>query len=96
MPDSFAVSLQYLLPKQALTVLAGKIASARAGWFTTALVRAFVSHYDVDMTEAEHADTGTWKTVWRLLLVTACTHHGTVLVAGCSSCGRPFRDQRGL
>ena len=56
MPDSFAVSLQYLLPKQALTVLAGKIASARAGWFTTALVRAFVSHYDVDMTEAEHAD----------------------------------------
>jgi hypothetical protein len=40
------------------------------------------------------ADTGTWKTVWRLLLVTACTHHGTVLVAGCSSCGRPFRDQR--
>jgi phosphatidylserine decarboxylase len=56
MPDSFAVSLQYLLPKQALTVLAGKIASARAGWFTTALVRAFVSHYDVDMTEAEQAD----------------------------------------
>lgn len=56
MSDSLAVSLQYLLPKQALTALAGKIASARAGWFTTALVRAFVSHYDVDMTEAEHAD----------------------------------------
>jgi hypothetical protein len=26
------------------------------------------------------ADTGTWKTAWRLLLVTACTHHGLVLV----------------
>lgn len=56
MSDSFAVSLQYLLPKQALTVLAGKIAGARAGWFTTALIRAFVSHYKVDMSEAEHSD----------------------------------------
>lgn len=56
MSDSFAVSLQYLVPKQALTILAGKIASARAGWFTTALIRAFVSHYRVNMAEAEHAD----------------------------------------
>ncbi|MCO5103991.1 MAG: archaetidylserine decarboxylase [Burkholderiaceae bacterium] len=56
MSDSFLVSLQYLLPKQALTVLAGKIASARAGWFTTAMVRAFISHYGVDMTEAEQPD----------------------------------------
>jgi hypothetical protein len=40
------------------------------------------------------ADTGTWKTAWRLLLVTTCTHHRLVLVAECPSCGRPFRDQR--
>jgi hypothetical protein len=40
------------------------------------------------------ADTGAWKTAWRLLLVTACTDHGLVLVAECPSCGRPFRDQR--
>ena len=40
------------------------------------------------------ADTGTWKTAWRLLLVNACTQHGVVLVAECPSCGRPFRDQR--
>lgn len=56
MSDSLAVSLQYLLPKQALTALAGKLASARAGWFTTALVRAFVSHYRVNMAEAEPSD----------------------------------------
>ncbi len=62
MPDSFAVSLQYLLPKQALTVLAGKIASARAGWLTTALVRAFVSHYRVDMAEAEQPDPAAYPT----------------------------------
>ena len=39
------------------------------------------------------ADTGTWKTAWRLLLVTACTGHQHVLVAECPSCRRPFRDQ---
>ncbi len=40
------------------------------------------------------ADTCTWKSAWRLLLVTACTHHRVVLVAECPGCGRPFRDQR--
>ncbi|MGP1630397.1 MAG: archaetidylserine decarboxylase, partial [Giesbergeria sp.] len=60
MSDEFAVFLQRLLPKQALTVLAGRIASARAGWFTTALVRAFVAHYEVNMAEAEHADPATY------------------------------------
>ena len=40
------------------------------------------------------AETGTWKTTWRLLLVTACSDHGLFLVAECPSCGRPFRDQR--
>ena len=40
------------------------------------------------------ADTGAWKAAWRLLLVTACTQHGVVLVAECPSCRRPFRDQR--
>ena len=40
------------------------------------------------------AETGVWRTAWRLLLVTACADHALVLVAGCPSCGRPFRDQR--
>ena len=56
MSNSLAVSLQYLLPKHALTVAAGAFASARAGWFTTAAVRAFVSHYKVNMAEAEQPD----------------------------------------
>lgn len=56
MPDSLAVSLQYLLPKQALTQLAGKFASAKAGWLTTAAVKAFISHYQVNMAEAEQSD----------------------------------------
>jgi hypothetical protein len=40
------------------------------------------------------ANDGAWRTVWRLLIVTACTTHGTNLIASCPSCGRPFRDQR--
>jgi len=40
------------------------------------------------------AETGAWKTAWRLLLVAACTDHGLVLVAECPACERPFRDQR--
>ncbi len=39
------------------------------------------------------ADTGTWQTTWRLLIVAACTRHQSLLVAECPSCGRPFRDQ---
>ncbi|MBK7611201.1 MAG: TniQ family protein [Actinomycetales bacterium] len=40
------------------------------------------------------ADTGAWKTAWRLLLVTTCTDHGLVFIAECPACERPFRDQR--
>ena len=40
------------------------------------------------------AETGAWQTVWRLLTVTACTRHETLLVAECPACRRPFRDQR--
>ena len=40
------------------------------------------------------ADTGTWQTVWRLLIVTTCTHHQSLLAVECPSCRRPFRDQR--
>ncbi|MGL4808662.1 MAG: archaetidylserine decarboxylase, partial [Giesbergeria sp.] len=50
MSDRLAVFPQYLLPKQALTAVAGRIASAHGGAFTTALIRRFVSRYGVDMT----------------------------------------------
>lgn len=50
--DRFAVTPQYLLPKRLLTVLAGKVANLRAGPLTQALIRRFVAHYRVDMSEA--------------------------------------------
>jgi len=56
MSDRLAVLPQYLLPKQALTVLAGRIASARGGSLTTGLIRWFVGRYGVNMAEAADAD----------------------------------------
>lgn len=40
------------------------------------------------------AATGTWRSAWRLLLVTTCTRHRSLLAAQCPACYRPFRDQR--
>lgn len=54
--DRLAVLPQYLLPKQALTRLAGRIASAQGGALTTALITRFVARYNVDMAEAAQPD----------------------------------------
>ncbi|NOU01473.1 MAG: phosphatidylserine decarboxylase [Gallionella sp.] len=56
MSDRLAVLPQYLMPKQLLTVLAGKFASARLGGLTTAVIRRFVARYRVNMQEAENSD----------------------------------------
>ena len=52
MTDRPAVLLQYLLPKLALTMLIGKLASARAGSWSHAAIRRFIARYGVDMAEA--------------------------------------------
>ncbi len=52
MSDRLHVLPQYVLPKQALTTFAGKIANARAGRATTFLIRWFVGQYGVNMEEA--------------------------------------------
>ena len=51
-----AVRWQYLLPKQALTQLAGAAARAQAGALTTAAIRWFIGRYGVDMGEAANPD----------------------------------------
>ena len=56
MSDRLAVLPQYLLPKQAMTRLAGRIASAEGGAFTTRLIRWFVGRYGVNMAEAAEPD----------------------------------------
>ena len=52
MSDRLAVLPQYLLPKLALTRLAGRFAGARAGWLTQWAIRRFVARYRVDLSEA--------------------------------------------
>jgi phosphatidylserine decarboxylase len=46
------ITQQYLLPKKMMTVMAGKLANARLGPVTHAIIRRFVDHYKVDMQEA--------------------------------------------
>jgi phosphatidylserine decarboxylase len=56
MPDRLAVLPQYLLPKQALTARAGRIADAQRGQKTARLIAWFVRKYGVDMSEAADPD----------------------------------------
>ena len=51
-----AVLYQYILPKQAITILAGKFAHAKAGRLTTAVIAWFVRYYGVNMQEATEPD----------------------------------------
>ncbi len=56
MSDRLKVLPQYLLPKQLLTQLAGKAASAQGGALTTSVIRWFVKRYGVNMAEAANPD----------------------------------------
>jgi phosphatidylserine decarboxylase len=59
--DRLAVLPQYLIPKQALTILAGKLASKEAGSLTTSVIRWFVGRYGVNMAEAANPDIASYK-----------------------------------
>jgi phosphatidylserine decarboxylase len=56
MSDRLAVLPQYLLPKLALTRLAGRVASAQGGALTTSLIQLFIQRYGVNMAEAADPD----------------------------------------
>ncbi len=56
MSDFFSVLLQYLLPKKAITEFGANIANAKAGRFTTRLIKWFVGRYGVNMAEAANPD----------------------------------------
>lgn len=66
MPNSFSERLfvwsQYLLPKQALTAFAGKVASVRGGPLTTLMIGRFIERYEVNMGEAANADPASYAT----------------------------------
>ena len=62
MSDRLAVLPQYLLPKLALTRLAGSLAGMRGGPTTTAVIRWFVGRYGVNMAEAAEPDVARYPT----------------------------------
>ena len=62
MSDALAVVPQYLLPKKALTIFAGKVARARGGAATRALIHWFVRRYNVNMDEAANPDMASYAT----------------------------------
>lgn len=59
--ERLAVLSQYLLPKQALTGLAGRFAGWQGGSVTTGAIRRFVARYGVNMDEAAHADLASYR-----------------------------------
>lgn len=60
--DKIKVGLQYWIPQHGLTRLVGKLASAKAGGLTTAVIRWFIKQYNVNMDEALHSDPKHFKT----------------------------------
>lgn len=62
MLDRLKLGLNHVLPKKALTELAGWGAGKRAGWLTKAVIDAFVWFYKVDMSEAQKPDTASYRT----------------------------------
>ena len=62
MQTNITVLLQYALPKQAITALAGKLANLKAGKLTTAVIGWFVKRYNVNMAEAAEPNISAYKT----------------------------------
>ena len=59
--ERLSVLTQYLLPKQALTALAGRFAGWQGGSVTTGAIRRFVRRYGVNMDEAANPDVASYS-----------------------------------
>jgi phosphatidylserine decarboxylase len=60
--DRLAVLPQYIYPKRAINRFSGWVANAKWGPVTTAIIRWFVGHYKVDMSEAANPDIRSYET----------------------------------
>jgi phosphatidylserine decarboxylase len=57
-----AILLQYLLPKQSITAIAGKLANLRCGKLTTSVIEWFIQRYQVNMEEAFNPNPASYAT----------------------------------
>ena len=62
MSDRLSVLPQYLYPKRAINAFAGKVANAKSGRITTAIIRWFIGRYNVNMDEAAEPDIARYPT----------------------------------
>ena len=53
--------MQYAMPKHFISRVVGKLAAAKAGALTTALIKLFIKKYKVDMSEAQYPDPAHYK-----------------------------------
>lgn len=60
--DRLFVWSQYILPKQALTAFAGRMASVQGGALTTRAISRFIERYGVNMSEAVNPDPASYTT----------------------------------
>ena len=54
--------MQYAMPKHFISRMVGKLAAAKAGGLTTALIKLFIKQYKIDMSEAKYPDPAHYKT----------------------------------
>ncbi len=59
--DRAFIGLQHLLPQHFLSRLVGALAHSRIGWLKRALIRAFLRHYPVDLSEAERSSASDYE-----------------------------------
>jgi phosphatidylserine decarboxylase len=62
MKNRLKVLAQYVIPKQVITALTGKLAHYQGGETTTKVIKWFVKRYNVNMAEAANTDISSYKT----------------------------------
>lgn len=60
--NKIKIWFQVWAPKHAITRLVGKLAAAKLGGFTTAIIKMFIKQYKINMDEALHSDPAYFKT----------------------------------
>jgi len=62
MIDQLKIIGQYILPKHLVTLIAGKLANAKMGGFTTFLINQFIKKFKIDMSEAKYSEASDFDT----------------------------------
>jgi len=60
--DKLKITLQYMMPKHAISRLLGRLAAAEAGWLTTRIIKSFIKAYKINMAEAKFKNAEDFKT----------------------------------